>query len=200
MELTGDNAYPDHASIRPFHRPSQPSGMNHFERYAAMEYLGPASGYCTEVMEIIDRLVLFEDLGLAEVEALCGYMHCYGAPRGATLLNEQDQGDFLLIVLTGSVVVSRRADAAAGAKVLATVGPGASLGEMSMIDGQPRFASCITARPTDFAVLSRHDLNQVLVERPRLGSKFLLILLQLMTRRLREAQVRLLPHIVSAAL
>jgi len=40
----------------------------------------------------------------------------------------------------------------------------------------------------------------VLVDRPRLGSKFLLILLQLMTRRLREAQVRLLPHIVSAAL
>jgi len=170
------------------------------ERYAAMEYLGPASGYLAEIMEIIDRVLLFEDFSVHEIEALCGYMRCYGAPRGVTLLKEEDQGDYLLIVFTGSVVVSRDADPGAGAKILATVGPGASLGEMSMIDGQPRFASCFTARPTDFAVLSRHDLDQILVERPRLGNKFLLILLQLMTRRLREAQVRLLPHIVSAAL
>jgi CRP/FNR family transcriptional regulator, cyclic AMP receptor protein len=174
--------------------------MDYAERYASMEYLGPASGYMAEIMEIIDRVILFEDFSVSEIEALCGYLHCYGAPRGVCLLNEQDQGDYLLIVFTGSVVVSRRADAGSGAKILATVGPGASLGEMSMIDGQPRFASCVTARPTDFAVLSRHDLNQVLVDRPRLGSKFLLILLQLMTRRLREAQVKLLPHIVSAAL
>lgn len=163
-----------------------------------MENLGPASGYVAEIMEIIDRLTLFEDLKMKEIEALSAYMHCYGAERGVSLLNEEDQGDFLLIILSGSAVVSRRAQA--GAKILATVGPGASLGEMSMIDGEPRFASCVTARPTDFAVLSRHDLNQILVGMPRLGNKFLLILLQLMTRRLREAQTKLLPHIVSAAL
>jgi CRP/FNR family cyclic AMP-dependent transcriptional regulator len=170
------------------------------ERYASMEYLGPASGYVAEILEIIDRIVLFEEFSVNEIEALCGYMHCFGAPRGVCLLNEEDQGDYLLLIFTGSVVVSRRAGSDAGARVLATVGPGASLGEMSMIDGEARFASCVTARPTDFAALSRHDLNQMLVERPRLGSKFLLMLLQLMTRRLRQAQTRLLPHIVCAAL
>lgn len=174
--------------------------MSYWERYASMEYLGPASNFVAEIIEIIDRIVLFEDFSVVEIEALCGYMHCYGAPRGVCLLDEEDLGDYLLIVFTGSVVVSRRAVSESGAKILATVGPGASLGEMSMIDGELRFASCMTARPTDFAVLSRHDLNQILVERPRLGSKFLLMLLQLMTRRLRDAQVRLLPHIVSAAL
>ncbi|MRR49929.1 MAG: cyclic nucleotide-binding domain-containing protein [Rhodocyclaceae bacterium] len=165
--------------------------------FPSLEYLGGATRYVEDILEIVDRLPLFEDLRLPEIESLCSFMHCFGAPRNAELLTEGRDGDFLLIVLTGSVKVTKHCEG--GDKLVALVGPGATLGEMSMIDGAPRFASCITVEPTDFAVLTRSDLNEILVNMPRLGNKFLLVLLQLMTRRLRQASESLLPHLNSAS-
>lgn len=79
---------------------------------------------------------------------------------------------------------------------MADLGPGAFLGEMSLFDGRPRFASCITVQPTDFVVLSRDRLNDILRDHPRLGSKLMLILAQAMTERLRDATSRMLPTII----
>lgn len=165
--------------------------------YPSLQYLGSATGYVEDILEIVDKLLLFEDLRLPEIESLCSFMHCFGAPRDTTLLQEGGEGDYLLIVLTGSVKVVKKAPD--GEKTFAVVGPGASLGEMSMIDGEPRFASCITVEPTDFAVLTRRDMNEILANMPRLGSKFLLVLLQIMTGRLRQASVNSLPNLSGAS-
>jgi CRP-like cAMP-binding protein len=80
-------------------------------------------------------------------------------------------------------------------KVVAHIEPGGFLGEMSLIDGKQRFASCISTQPTDFAVLTRQALSEILVDHPPLGSKLLILLLQLMTARLRDAVTKMLPTI-----
>ncbi len=71
---------------------------------------------------------------------------------------------------------------------------------MSLIDGLRRFASCVTTMPTDFAVLTRYRLNTILEEHPLLGAKLLLVLLQLMTARLRDATTRMLPTILGESI
>jgi len=43
-------------------------------------------------------------------------------------------------------------------------------------------------------VLDRKALNEVLVSQPRLGNKLLLLLLQLMAKRLRDSGANLLQH------
>jgi CRP/FNR family cyclic AMP-dependent transcriptional regulator len=166
--------------------------------YPTLEYLGSATRYVNEISEIIDQVALFDQLTIPEVESLCGFMHCFGAPRDSILLPEGKTGDFLLIILTGEVKVAK--DAGDEMRTIATAGPGTSLGEMSMIDGEPRFASCVTVEPTDFAVLSRQSLSDVLRTMPRLGNKILLVLLQMMTRRLRNTSNTLLPYITGVAL
>ena len=103
-----------------------------------------------------------------------------------TLLKEGDAGDFLLLILTGKVVVEKTIEGAE-VKHISEVVAGSTLGEMSMIDGLPRFASCTTVSPTDFAVLTRETLNNVLLQMPRLGNKLLLTLLQTMSGRLRDS-------------
>jgi CRP-like cAMP-binding protein len=80
---------------------------------------------------------------------------------------------------------------------MAKIGPGSTLGEMTLLDGKPRFASCITLEPTDFAVLTRAGLNEILMQMPRVGNKLLLILLQMMTTRLRDTCNLFLPKISS---
>ncbi len=173
------------------------SSYRYQDLFPSLEYLGAATRYIDEICEIVDRVPLFGDLEIPEVESLCAFMHCFGAPRGVTLITEGREGGFLLIILTGKVkVVKQSADGIA--TTIDVVGPGASLGEMSMLDGQRRFASCVTVEPTDFAVLSRDDLGEIVHNMPRLGNKFLLLLLQVMAGRLRSASNRLLPHIAGA--
>lgn len=161
--------------------------------YMDFECLGPASEFKDEIFQIIDHIPLFEDMNRHEVECLCRYMQCYGAPRDTSLLREGDEGHHLLIVLTGGVDVVKRTQH--GVRMVATVGIGSALGEMSLIDGAHRFASCVATEPTDFAVLTRSALNEILLDHPRLGNKLMLLLLQMLTRRLRDAGSRLVSHI-----
>lgn len=165
--------------------------------FPELENLGAATGFIDDIFAIMEQMPLFGDLNLVEVELLSAYMECFGAPANVTLLEEGKEGDYLLLILTGSVDVYK-AMPGQGNKLMAAVGPGAILGEMSLVDGQKRNASCVTREPTDFAVLRRSSLNILLKRNPVLGSRFLLVLLTEMTRRLREANQRLLPFIAPA--
>ena len=123
-------------------------------------------------------------------------MYCYAAPRNYVLLEEGSKGDFLLLILTGTVSVVKTV-LGHGGKEIAQVGAGASLGELSLFDGRPRFATCITLVPTDFAVLTRESLNELLIHYPRLANKLLLVLLHILTIRMRETTDRFLPLVFS---
>ena len=80
-------------------------------------------------------------------------------------------------------------------KQLALIGPGVSFGELSLIDGKPRFATCVATEPTDVAILTRDSIFDILVLQPSLGSKLLLLFLQSTSQRLRETSERLLTFI-----
>lgn len=60
-----------------------------------------------------------------------------------------------------------------------------------MIDGEPRFASCLALEPTRFAVLSRETLTEVIRTRPHLGARILVKLVQILSQRLRNTSMRL---------
>ncbi|HTY04823.1 MAG TPA: cyclic nucleotide-binding domain-containing protein [Rhodocyclaceae bacterium] len=167
--------------------------------YPSLENLGAATGFIDEIFGIMEQIPLFGDFDLTQVEQLAAYMECFGAPSATTLLQEGQEGDYLLLVLTGSVDVIKSMPGQ-GNKLVATVGPGGILGEMSLVDGQKRNASCIAREPTDFAVLRRGSLNVLLNRSPALGARFLLVLLTEMTRRLREANQRMLPFIAPSTI
>jgi len=158
------------------------------QTYPGLDWLGRADKYEDDIFEIINHIKLFDKFSLDEVKSLCRFMQCYAAPRDFKLLTEGDSGDYLLLILTGSVSVTK-----GSATLITQVGVGATLGEMSLIDGNPRFATCTTMMPTDFAVLNRESFNNVLIQMPRLGNKLLLTLLQTTTSRLRETCDKLMP-------
>lgn len=162
-----------------------------------LEDLGSASGFVEEIQDIVKSLAVFEGFSSQESALLCDYMECFGAPRNVSILKEGDPGDFMIILLTGRVNVVK-IDEQDTSKIVTNLGPGAFLGEMSLFDGRPRFASCITTQPSDIAVLSRDCLNNILRDHPRLGSKLMLVLIQTITERLREATTRMLPTIIGA--
>lgn len=153
--------------------------------YPDLTYLGSAGAFVEEVLEVLHEEPMFEDFSRQEIEMLCHFLDCYAAPREARLIGEGDEGHHMLVILTGEVIVKKVPDDAMPV-VMARVGPGGCLGEMSLIDGQRRFASCVTLEPVDFAVLTRARLNDLLVDHPRLANKLLIKLLQIMVGRLRD--------------
>ena len=135
------------------------------------EYLGQASMFIDAIFEAVDRIPIFGDFVYSEIRTLAGYMECFAAPQGEEIMTEGKIGDYLLLILTGEVkVLKADPDDNGTRKIIAFAGPGTTLGEMSLIDGEQRFATCITVTPTDFALLHRSDLSRLIKDLPHLGN------------------------------
>ena len=66
------------------------------------------------------------------------------------------------------------------------LGPGALVGEVGLVDKEPRSASCTTSADSLFAILTRDALQQLIMERPPLGAKLLLAISARLAERLRD--------------
>ena len=74
---------------------------------------------------------------------------------------------------------------------LAVLREGAVIGEMSMIDGEPRYASCLALSEVEAGVLSRAAVGRLIESHPAVGAKLLVKLTQLLAQRLRNTSNQL---------
>jgi CRP/FNR family transcriptional regulator, cyclic AMP receptor protein len=161
------------------------------QQLAHLEYLGDATKFAAQIQELIPKCTLLENFSGAEVRLLAHFMGVYRAEEAMEIIREGDGGDFMLMVLEGQIEVYKR-DRWNTPQLLATVEAGRALGEMSMIDGEPRFATCIAVEAVTFAVLDRENLARIIVEQPLLGAKILMQLVLMLSQRLRATSQRLL--------
>jgi CRP/FNR family cyclic AMP-dependent transcriptional regulator len=161
------------------------------QQLAHLEYLGDATEFAAKMQALIPRCNLLENFSSGEVQALAHFMHAYRAETGVEIIREGDGGDFMLMLIEGRAEVYKR-DRWNTPQLLATVEAGRTLGEMSMIDGDARFATCLAAEPTLIAVLDRESLARIIVEQPLLGAKILMELVLMLSQRLRNTSERLL--------
>ncbi len=165
--------------------------MSTIDSISNLDYLGDATPFIGRIHEIIASIRMFDDFNSAEIAEFARYMRCYHAPQGLEIIREGEAGDFMVLILEGNVEVVKK-DVRGQPQVLSIVDAGKTLGEMSLIDGEPRFASCISLTSLDFAVLDRQSLSRLIVEEPALGIKLLMELLILLNQRLRGVSGQLL--------
>jgi len=160
------------------------------QQLSHLEPLGDATAFAAQIHALIPKCALLENFSAAEVRLLAQFMEVYRAEVGIEVLREGDGGDFMLMVIEGRVEVARR-DQWNTPHALASVDAGKTLGEMSMIDGEARFATCTAAEPSLIAVLGRESLARIIVEQPMLGAKLLMELVLILSQRLRATSARL---------
>ncbi len=158
---------------------------------AHLEHLGDATKFSPQIHALIPRCDLLENFSPAEVRLLAHFMDVYQAPVGTEIIREGEGGDFMVMLIEGKVEVLKR-DRWNTPQLIAVVDAGKTLGEMSMIDGEARFATCVSAEPTVLAVLDRENLARIIVEQPMLGAKILMELVLMLSQRLRSTSGRLL--------
>ena len=107
-------------------------------------------------------------------------------PPKNMVFKEGDKGDALYIVKSGKVNVLKRNSSGADS-VLVSLGKGAVIGDMAIIDDQPRSASIATIQETTFLILTKDDFRNLLADVPEISFQ----ILKMTTERLRATNVHL---------
>ena len=154
---------------------------------------GAASAYAERIHALVAKSPILEDRTLDEIKKLAMYMDVYSTPGIVQMIAEGEPGDYMVIVIAGSVEVVKK-DRWGTSKRIAVVRAGETLGEMSMLDGEPRFASCYSMENSVFAVLTRDKFIQMIRDDPVLGSRILLKLNEMLSQRLRQTGAKLVAY------
>ncbi len=163
-----------------------------------VDHLGGGEAFAEKLSGGLRAVPVFKDLTLEEAKFLAGFLDVLRVKSGTPFIYEGDEGTFMVVVLGGQVNVFKQFEGP-NPKLVAVVGSGKTLGEMSMIDGEPRFATCVAAEDTTIAMLDRKGFLQVMQQRPGLAAKMLLHLVVLLNQRLRQTSAKLLEVMGSGA-
>lgn len=110
-------------------------------------------------LDDLKRYSLFGGIMDDDLAVIRGLLKQEQHPPGHDLMREGERGDRLYFILEGEVeiLVSDREDPAKPLKRIATLGPGETVGEMELIDIQPRTATVRTLTPVCTVCLSNKD-------------------------------------------
>jgi len=153
-----------------------------------------------------DKSILIEDLGEmlmecdlfnnfppAEVMSAARYFNASKIEEGETVFEEGDDGTFMCIVNDGNVSILK-ANQDDEAVEIATLRKGRTFGEMAVLDGERRSASCVAATDCILLTLTRDALDKMLTEAPRTAAKVIRAVAVSLSKRLRMADGRLVDH------
>jgi CRP/FNR family transcriptional regulator, cyclic AMP receptor protein len=136
-------------------------------------------------------------LTLQEAREVIRYMHPQLITRGTVIIREGDTSDtgFMILLLDGEVTVETVVTSRAEPIIIHVLGRGSLIGELGLLDGQPRFASCVAATPLRCAILTRKSLQRLMRENAPVAAKLLLVVSMSIGVRLRDMSSKLKMYI-----
>lgn len=136
---------------------------------------------------------LFNQLSSDEIHAAARHFSINQISAGETLFREGDDGTFMGIVHAGRISVLK-ANQNDHDVTMATLGAGRTFGEMAVLDGERRSATCEAASDCSLLTLSKESMDNMLAHEPRIGAKILRAVAVSLSRRLRLAVGQLVDH------
>lgn len=129
----------------------------------------------TNVAQLLRNSVLCRDLPEDALAALAGRVRHVRHAADECIVRQGEAGDALMIVVSGRAKIVTYS--AAGGEVMHnTIEPGMVLGELSILDGQPRSADAVAMVPTEVLVLSRSLLLETLERYPKVAMRMMAVL------------------------
>lgn len=145
-----------------------------------------------EVAQLLTSTTALTELDLDAARVVVRTMKASNYKKGTVLMQEGVASNgFMMLILRGEVVVEQQQLRRADALILGVVGAGSVLGEMSLMDGEPRSATCTAFTDIDAAVLDRAALIALMDTDPIACSKLLAVLFKRVSERLRATNKKL---------
>lgn len=121
-----------------------------------------------EFLRTFQKLELFRDLSAGDLDKFLAECRQEAVGPGQVLFREGDEPDRFYILLEGQVEIWKDFGTPY-ADILAVRGPGASFGEMSLIDDLPRSATVRTVTAVQLASLDKGPFRRVMEQNPSIA-------------------------------
>ncbi|MDE1168883.1 MAG: cyclic nucleotide-binding domain-containing protein [Pseudomonas sp.] len=145
----------------------------------------------TEIRDMLMDCGLFNQLQPGDFAAAAGYFAISTPSKGEAIFSEGDAGTFMCIIHYGSVTVQKTGNDNRQIDI-ATLRKGRAFGEMAVLDGERRSASCVAASDCTLLNLGKDSLDKMLNEAPKVAARIIRALAVSMSKRLRMADGQLL--------
>ncbi len=130
-------------------------------------------------IELLGQLSLFAACNKRQLGQVATLTVPAQLTKGSVMTRQGAAGGLAFIIVTG------RAEVVRNGKLLALLGPGDVVGELSLIDGQPRSATVTATSDLEVLELNRADLMKLMDKAPPVTRK----LLESLARRVRDADL-----------
>ena len=134
------------------------------------------------------------ELSAADAREVVSYMRPERIKAGEVVIREGEstRSDFMALVLDGEVTVENSVAAAHDSMVVSILGPGSLIGDMGIIDGGPRSATCTASTDLALALLTREALARLMDTHPSVAARLLLAMSKRIADHLRETNRKLM--------
>lgn len=124
----------------------------------------------------------------AEAQVVVRYMIPRRIAKGTVFIREgeEHETDFMALILDGDVIVENIVVSREAPFTLTVLGPGSLHGELGLIDGLPRSASCTAETELCCAMLTRRGMLALLKDDPKVGAKLMMAIAMRIGDRLRD--------------
>ncbi len=132
-------------------------------------------------------------LNADDARTVVSYMVPRIIKQGVTFIREGDLRDtgFMVLLIEGEVMVETIVVSRHTPITITVLGPGSLIGEMGLVDGHARGASCTASTDLRCAVLSRAALEKLSVDHPGTAAKLMSAVSARIAQRLRESAEKL---------
>lgn len=146
------------------------------------------------ILELLEGSELMADIEPHALRTLALHVIAREYAAGQTIFREGEPGDWAGILVSGEVRI-HKSDDERQSHTVAVETHSRSIGEMALIDGEPRSASCVAIRPSQLLVLTRAQFEKIAREHPALAFEVLMRIARLVSRRLRMTSGKLVDHL-----
>ena len=152
-----------------------------------MRYMNPEKDI---IIEILKNLSLFSDLNYGAIKELTFLFSERIFQGGETIFEENDTGNSLLVIISGEVRITQRANVS-GEETLTVLKKGDFFGEMALLEDLPRSATAIANSDTLLMEISSEKFLHFVHKDSDSGVKILITLARILSARLREADSKI---------
>lgn len=132
-------------------------------------------------------------LSMQEANYIVSLMRLVQFPAGSTLFNAGDASNtgYMLLLLEGDISVDTGTIGGSSRVDISSIGPGALIGELALLDGAPRSATCTAISAVVAAGLSSGGLQRLIEQFPQVAIKLVIYIAQSASDRLRSLSEQL---------
>jgi CRP/FNR family transcriptional regulator, cyclic AMP receptor protein len=110
--------------------------------------------------------------------------------KGHFLCKEGEEADRMYVIAQGSIQVSRKNRQGISTELLKVKGP-SMIGQMGLIDGSKRSATCVTLERTTLILFNKDEFTKLMNERCRTGAAFRHLIMFTMMNQLTDTNEKI---------